>query len=310
VALTEPCPAPARLTWSPCPGRSVPPLGAGGACRLPAGDCGLRFCLCRGCAQTLFPSRAPMQLSLLSRARLRSKRFVLRTAVVLRRFVDRFVLVPAVKRVLSDFLPQLRGAAHLDLDRAAAARSADVEPAPRGRMPAFCNGLHHTYAHRSMAEFDDATIAPMMGCPDALSYYSEASASRGGIAIVESMAESAPSRECPAETSVRPFWILVRQSSAMCASPSCLSRRTTIQSALAFDTTAFTDAASQAPILLAITKEGAHSMTWPEGWRLERSWLCALLVEWVHAVDATCNTKRGAGPGGTSSGKPLERDSN
>ena len=120
--------------------------------------------------------------------------------------VDRFVLVPAVKRVLSDFLPQLRGAAHLDLDRAAAARSADVEPAAWGRVTAFSNGLHHTHAHRSMAEFDDATIAPMMGCPDALTYYSEASASRGGIATVESMAESAPSREWPAETSVRPFW--------------------------------------------------------------------------------------------------------
>ena len=55
---------------------------------------------------------------------------------------------------------------------------------------------------------------------------------------------------------------------------------------LAFNTEAFTKVTSQAPLLLAVTDEGGHSMVWPEGWRGEGSWLCDLLVEWVHAVSA------------------------
>ena len=40
------------------------------------------------------------------------------------------------------------------------------------------------------------------------------------------------------------------------------------------------------PLLLAVTPEGGHSLTWPEGWAAERAWACDVVVEWVHAVAA------------------------
>ena len=40
-----------------------------------------------------------------------------------------------------------------------------------------------------------------------------------------------------------------------------------------------------APLLLAVTREGGHSMTWPEGWRGGgRDWSTAVLCEFVAAV--------------------------
>jgi abhydrolase domain-containing protein 1/3 len=152
-------------------------------------------------------------------------------ATVSSRFVDRFVLVPAVKRVLHQCAPQVRSAPALDFQRATVASS--------------------------MAEFDDAMIAPMMGCSSALQYYSEASATRvlGDVRV--------------------PMLFLSARND-----PICPANR--------IDTKAFTEQQTPgaAPIVLAITAEGAHSMTWPEGWGLQRSWLCELLVEWVRAVDA------------------------
>ena len=40
---------------------------------------------------------------------------------------------------------------------------------------------------------------------------------------------------------------------------------------------------SGAPLALAMTPEGGHSLTWPEGWRAEASWANSIVVEWVQA---------------------------
>ena len=38
---------------------------------------------------------------------------------------------------------------------------------------------------------------------------------------------------------------------------------------------------SGAPLVLAVTPEGGHSLTWPEGWRAEASWGERVVVEWA-----------------------------
>ena len=41
---------------------------------------------------------------------------------------------------------------------------------------------------------------------------------------------------------------------------------------------------AQAPLLLAVTQEGGHSMTWPEGRNGGgRAWSIAVLLEWLQA---------------------------
>lgn len=40
-------------------------------------------------------------------------------------------------------------------------------------------------------------------------------------------------------------------------------------------------AESDSPVFLAVTPEGGHSLTWPEGWRAEGAWACEVVVEWV-----------------------------
>ena len=53
------------------------------------------------------------------------------------------------------------------------------------------------------------------------------------------------------------------------------------------DTAAFTSAPA-APLLLCRTREGGHSMTWPEGCRgTGRAWSADVLVEFVRAVAAS-----------------------
>ena len=44
--------------------------------------------------------------------------------------------------------------------------------------------------------------------------------------------------------------------------------------------------AREAPLLLAVTKEGGHSMIWPTGLAGSRSWACDVFVEFVLAVAA------------------------
>ena len=48
----------------------------------------------------------------------------------------------------------------------------------------------------------------------------------------------------------------------------------------------FRSDAPDAPLLLAITNEGGHSMSWPEGLTGRgRAWSAAVLVEWVKACE-------------------------
>lgn len=131
---------------------------------------------------------------------------------------------------MHELLPQLRGAAvPLDLDGAAAAKS--------------------------MWAFDDAAIAPMMGCPGgAAQYYEQASCA-------------------PLLPRVRVPLLFVS------------AKNDPIAPAHVVDRAVFTADGQQAPLLLAATAEGGHSMLWPEGWRGRgRSWSCAVLVEWVAAL--------------------------
>ena len=47
-----------------------------------------------------------------------------------------------------------------------------------------------------------------------------------------------------------------------------------------------------APLLLAVTREGGHSMTWPEVWRGGgRDWSTAVLCEFVAAVGVESNSE-------------------
>ena len=41
---------------------------------------------------------------------------------------------------------------------------------------------------------------------------------------------------------------------------------------------------TEAPLIMATTAEGGHSMTWPQGWRARGAWAVDVLVEWVRAL--------------------------
>ena len=48
---------------------------------------------------------------------------------------------------------------------------------------------------------------------------------------------------------------------------------------------------ARAPIVLAVTAEGGHSMNWPEGWSCRGAWAPRLLVEWVLAVAGSAQVR-------------------
>jgi len=153
-------------------------------------------------------------------------------ATVAARLVDSYVLVPSVQRVMRTHLPQLEGVEGLRLDAAAAATS--------------------------MAAFDGAAIAPMMGCDSATDYYEQASCgkllSRARVPMLFVSARNDP-----------------------------------VASADAVDPHPFLRGPEDAPLLLAVTREGGHSMTWPEGWGGGgRDWSTAVLCEFVAAVEVEC----------------------
>ena len=102
-----------------------------------------------------------------------------------------------------------------------------------------------------MREFDGAVIAPMMGEPSAEAYYASASA-------INSLHD------------VRVPLLFVSARNDMIAPAGLIDRSKFTQS-------------GDAPLLLAVTAEGGHSMVWPEGWGGERSWACEVLVDWVRA---------------------------
>jgi predicted alpha/beta-fold hydrolase len=108
-------------------------------------------------------------------------------------------------------------------------------------------------AARTMREFDDATIAPMMGTAGADEYYAQASSSAllAGLAVPTLFLSAANDPICPAQ---------VVRDIMLDALP------------------------SEPPILLAITPEGGHSMVWPTGVRADGAWSIEVLCEWVSAL--------------------------
>lgn len=106
----------------------------------------------------------------------------------------------------------------------------------------------------TMAEFDACMIAPMMEKPSAACYYADASS----ITTI---------------ASVRVPLLFVSAENDMIA-PAGLIDRSVFQSS------------GGAPLLLAVTPEGGHSMVWPQGWRGEQAWATEVLVEWVQTVTA------------------------
>jgi len=104
-----------------------------------------------------------------------------------------------------------------------------------------------------MEAFDGCAIAPMMGCSSATAYYTEASC--------ESLLHQ-----------VRTPLLFVSAANDPIASADIIKRDV-------FRT------ATEAPLLLAVTKEGGHSMVWPEGWRgMGRAWSIDVLVEFIRQL--------------------------
>ena len=110
-------------------------------------------------------------------------------------------------------------------------------------------------AATSMEGFDGCTIAPMMGCESAEQYYIEASS--------EELLHRA---RCP--------MLFVSAYNDPVAPADVIKQAV------------FRSDAPDAPLLLAITNEGGHSMSWPEGLTGRgRAWSAAVLVEWVKACE-------------------------
>lgn len=113
--------------------------------------------------------------------------------------------------------------------------------------------LSRSAAAKTMREFDDATIAPMMGTATADEYYAQSSSSAllVELAVPTLFLSAANDPICPAH--------IVRD---------------VVVDALP----------SEPPILLAVTPEGGHSMVWPTGARADGAWSIDVLCEWVAAI--------------------------
>lgn len=109
----------------------------------------------------------------------------------------------------------------------------------------------------SMKSFDGCVIAPMMGCSSAEQYYTEASCERvlADCRIPLLLLSARNDFIAPADLiKTHPFEALAG------------------------------GGAVEAPLLLAVTSEGGHSMSWPEGWDGSgRAWSAQVLLEWVQA---------------------------
>ena len=135
-------------------------------------------------------------------------------------------------------------------------------------LPDPCARLLDLTLSWTVAGFDGAAIAPMMGCESAVQYYREAS--------------------CGA--------LLHRVRTPMLV---VSARNDPIASADNVDRQPFA-AEPAAPLALCVTDEGGHSMGWPEGWRgTGRAWSVEVLREFVELVSTSA--------GGGATGAPEEQ---
>ena len=120
----------------------------------------------------------------------------------------------------------------------------------------------------TMADFDDASIAPMMGCASASDYYRESSCA-AWIQYIR-----------------RPYMFLSSANDPI--APSHLIR-----------TDIFQGPKSKAPeeqplpVLLAVTEEGGHSMLWNEGIDATKSWSLEAIADFFDAALAVERDSRG-----------------
>ena len=131
--------------------------------------------------------------------------------------------------------------------------------------------LAQVAAARTLSEFDNFAIAPMFGCACATDYYREASAgnylSRIAIPMLFLSADNDP---------IAPARLLRCDNFDGGVGPS-----------------------APKALLLAVTDEGGHSMTWPEGWYPSGTWSVGVITEFVQAalqVAATPSATHGRGP--------------
>ena len=198
-------------------------------------------------------------------------------------FCDRCVIVPSVRRVLRHWPHKRRRGGGADASApeasASAAASAAAEVPRRVGVEAAEEAggddreepmdIDAAVRATTIRGIDDALVAPMMGY------------GRGGADAYYVGASAAPLL-----SQVRVPMLVVFAENDPLGPPATLGRDAVVAAA-----TAPGDGA--APLVLATTPEGGHSLVWPEGWLADGTWASELLVEWVCAV--TDHPKRTAG---------------
>jgi predicted alpha/beta-fold hydrolase len=136
------------------------------------------------------------------------------------------------------------------IDRFVIAPSVRDTLAPYVEAPGATGDLEAARSSRTLDRIDQGVLAPMMGCQSKEQYYEESTPSLNDVRVplLLLQAENDP---------IKPYGL---------------------QQALEAATRD-----SGAPLVLAVTPEGGHSLTWPEGWRAEASWGERVVVEWARA---------------------------
>ena len=136
------------------------------------------------------------------------------------------------------------------IDRLVIAPTVRATLAPYVQTEGAIGDLEAARSAWTLRLIDEGVLAPMMGCESKEQYYRESTPTLGHIRV--------------------PLLLLQAENDPI--KPSGLQED--LERACREGT---------APLLLAVTKEGGHSLTWPEGWRAESSWSERLLIEWVRA---------------------------
>lgn len=152
------------------------------------------------------------------------------------------------------------------IDRFVIAPSVRDTLTPYVAAPGAFGDLEAARSARTLDRIDEGVLAPMMGCQSKEQYYVEST---------------------PALADVRvPLLMLLAENDPI--------KPHGLQQALEAATRD-----SGAPLVLAVTPEGGHSLTWPEGWRAEASWGERVVVEWARACGERATAEE-AWPGAAS----------